>query len=149
MERKQDRLLEIYKLHSELVDGVSRRREGANRLYVSLHVGVVVFLAALLRFGSGTTPESYVLWGITALGFYLCASWMLVILSYQQLNREKFRVLRELEGHLPFQFFTKEWDPKSTGRKSNQYWKLTYAETTLPMLLIAFYMALAVVAFFR
>ena len=41
---EQDQLLEIYKLHAELADRVSQRREGANRLYVSLHVGLVVFL---------------------------------------------------------------------------------------------------------
>ncbi len=37
-DRDPDRteLLEIYKLHAELADRVSQRREGANRLYVSL-----------------------------------------------------------------------------------------------------------------
>ncbi len=45
--------LEMYKLHAELADRVSHRREGANRLYVSLLVGLMVFLAALIRFGVG------------------------------------------------------------------------------------------------
>ena len=45
-ESEQDRLLEIYKLHAGLADRVSQRREGANRLYVSLNVGLVIFLAA-------------------------------------------------------------------------------------------------------
>ena len=52
----KDQLLEIYKLHAELADRVSQRREGANRLHVSLLSGFLVFLAALLRFGSGEIP---------------------------------------------------------------------------------------------
>ena len=41
-DREQDQLLEIYKLHAELADRVSQRREGANRLFVGLHVGLVL-----------------------------------------------------------------------------------------------------------
>lgn len=54
----KDHLLEIYKLQAELADRVSQRREGANRLQVSLLSGFLVFLAALLWFGSGEIPTS-------------------------------------------------------------------------------------------
>ena len=50
---KRKELLEIYRLHADLADKVSQRREDANRLYVSLLVGLGVFVAALLRFGNG------------------------------------------------------------------------------------------------
>ena len=145
---EQDRLLEIYKLHAELADGVSRRREGANRLYVSLHVGLVVFLAALLRFGSGDTPEGLVLGIIALFGALLSVSWIVVIQSYKQLNHKKFRVLHDLEKLLPFQFFVSEWDPKSEGKKSNRYWKLTYVEKSLPFLFIILYLLVGVYSFF-
>ena len=131
---EQDRLLEIYKLHAELADRVSQRREGANRLYVSLHVGLVILLAALLRFGVGDASEPLVLGAIGLLGVLLSVSWIGVIRSYRQLNTEKFRVLHELERKLPFQFFILEWDPDSTGRKSNRYWKLTDVEVSLPVI---------------
>ena len=129
-----DHLLEIYKLHSELANQVSQRREGANRLYVSLLVALVVFLAALLRFGGNEIPERLVFGVCGGIGVLLSLSWFLVIRSYKQLNSEKFRVLHELEARLPFQFFVEEWDPKKKGEKSNLYRQLTSVEVSLPLI---------------
>ena len=50
---ESDQILEIYRLHAELADRVSQRRERANRLFVILLVGLLVFLAAMLRSGAG------------------------------------------------------------------------------------------------
>ena len=141
---EQDQLLDIYKLHAELADRVSQRREGANRLYVSLHVGLVVFIAALLRFGFGDAPERLVLGTVGGVGALLSVSWFVVIRSYRQLNTEKFRVLHELEKRLPYQFFALEWDPEAKGEKSNRYWKLTHVEVTLPVIFFAMFLALIV-----
>ena len=146
---EQDRLLEIYKLHAELADRVSQRREGANRIYVSLHVGLVVFIAALLRFGFGDAPESLVLGTIGGVGALLSVSWFVVIRSYRQLNTEKFRVLHDLEKQLPYQFFTLEWDPQSKGRKRNRYWKLTHVEVTLPVIFCGMFLALIAYSIFN
>ena len=145
----QNQQLEIYKLHAELADRVSQRREGANRLYVSLQVGLVVFLAALLRFGFGDLSERLVLCTIGILGALLSISWIFVIRSYGQLNDEKFRVLRNLEEKLPFQFFTPEWDPLSEGKKSNRYLKLTYVEVSLPVIYLLLFLGVVVYSFCR
>lgn len=141
---EQDQLLDIYKLNAELADRVSQRREGANRLYVSLHVGLVVFIAALLRFGFGDAPERLVLTTIGGVGALLSVSWLVVIRSYRQLDTEKFRVLHELEKRLPYQFFTLEWNPEAERGKSNRYWKLTHVEVTLPFIFFAMFLALIV-----
>ena len=71
---RQTELLEIYKLHAELADRVSQRREGANRLYVSLLVGLMVFLGALLRFGAGCVPVGIILFTAGAIGSLLSVS---------------------------------------------------------------------------
>ena len=141
---EQNERLEIYKLHTELADRVSQRREGANRLYVSLLVGLVVFLAALLRFGIGDAPERLVLCTVGVFGALLSVSWFVVIQSYRQLNREKIRVLHELEKQLVYQFFTLEWDPKAEGKKSNRYRKLTDVEVTLPVIFGVMFVGLIV-----
>ena len=146
---EQNERLEIYKLHAELADRVSQRREGANRLYVSLLVGLVVFLAALLRFGTKDTPEQLALGAIGLFGFLLSVSWLGVLHSYRQLNSEKFRVLHELEKEIAFPFFTKEWDPESEGGKSNRYWRLTKAEWSLPIVFGLLFLGLLVYSFFR
>ena len=151
MTETEDRveLLEIYKLHSELADRVSQRREGANRLYVSLITGLVVFLAALVRFGIGDTPQGLVLCAVGLLGAVISASWCVVIISHRQLNSAKFRVLHELEKHLAFQFFTLEWDPVSKGAKSNRYWKLTTVEIVLPGICFLLFLGLVGYSFCR
>ncbi len=147
-DREQYQLLEIYKLHTELADRVSQRREGANRLFVSLHVGLVAFLAILMRFGFGEAPDRLVLGIVGILGVLLSISWFVVIRSYRQLNTEKFRVLHDLEKQLPYQFFTLEWDPQAKNRKSNRYWKLTYVEMTLPVIFILLFLALVAYSIF-
>ena len=92
---RQSELLELYKLHAELADRVSQRREGANKLYVSLLVGLVVFVAALLRFGTESGSANTVLFCTGVLGMLLSASWYIVIRSYRQLNSGKFRTLSD------------------------------------------------------
>ena len=146
---EQNERLEIYKLHAELTDRVSQRREGANRLYVSLLVGLVVFLAALLRFGTGDVSEQLVLSAIGLFGVLLSVSWFVVLRSYRQLNSEKFRVLHELEKDIAFPFFTKEWDPGSEGSKSNRYWRLTKVEVTLPVIFGLLFLGIAFYSFFQ
>ncbi len=72
-EDKQKELLEIYKLHAELADRVSQRREEANRLYVSLLAAVLVLLAAFLRYGAGAVPVRGILIAGGVLGASLSA----------------------------------------------------------------------------
>ena len=145
--RKQE-LLEIYKLHAELADRVSQRREGANRLYVSLLLGLVVFLAALLRFGTGgTTPIGVFLGAAGMLGMMLSLSWYVVIRSYRQLNDGKFKALHELEEKLDYSFFRREWELLGEGKQPSRYWKLTNVEIGLPCIFFALFLGVFWYAF--
>ena len=132
----QKALLEIYKLHSELADRVSQRREGANRLYVTLLVGLLAFLGTLLRVESNGIPLDAILPLGGIIGIFLAGSWYVIIRSYRQLNTGKFRALRELESQLPYQFFQREWDLLGEGRDVSKYWKLTVVETVLPIIFV-------------
>lgn len=142
----RDQLIEIYRLHVELADRVSQRREGANRLHVSLLVALFAFLAALLRFDLGNAPENLVLGILGAVGVLVSLSWFLVIRSYRQLNSEKFRVLHDLEERLPYQFFKREWDPQAKGGKSNRYLRLTHVEAIMPLVFGAVFLSLITLA---
>ena len=125
-------LLEIYKLHAELADRVSQRREGANRLYVSLLVGLALFLGLLFSFGVEGFPISILFQAAGIIGAVLSISWYIVIRSYRQLNSGKFAALHELEDKLAFPFFKREWELLGQGSKLSRYWKLTIVETALP-----------------
>ena len=128
---KQSELLEIYKLHAELADRVSRRREGANKFYAGLITAVL--LAAFLGYGAAAIPVKAILTAGGVLGALLSVSWYIVIRSYRQLNAGKFDALHELEEKLAYPFFKREWELLEEGRNRSRYWKLTVVETGLPI----------------
>ena len=139
-------LLGLYKLHAELADRVSQRRELANRLYVSLLTGFLVFLAAVLRFGTDQILGWIIALAGGFMGLSLSFSWFIVIRSYRQLNSAKFAVLHELEEDLSFPFFKKEWDCVKQGKDWKKYAKLTTVETIMPIIFAIFFLILIVAA---
>ena len=148
MDENRRELLEIYKLHAELADRVSQRREGANRLFVSLLTGTLIFLVALLRYGAETMPVGAILTAISIFGIFLSAAWYIIIRSYRQLNSGKFAALHELEEKLAYPFFKREWELLEEGKSRSRYWKLTVVETFLPVIFALLYLALIII-FFR
>ena len=147
MDENREELLEIYKLHAELADRVSQRREGANRLYVSLLTGILIFLAAFLRYGTGIVPVWVILLASGILGILLSVSWFVVIRSYRQLNTGKFKPLHELEEQLAYPFFKREWELLEEGESINKYWKLTVVETFLPAIFCFLFFILIGISF--
>ena len=147
-DRERTELLEIYKLHAELADRVSQRREGANRLYVSLLAGLAAFLAVLIRFGVGDLPVRVVLVAVGVAGAALSVSWYVVLRSYRQLTGGKFLALHELEDRLSYPFFRHEWDLLGEGRDRSRYWRLTIVEVGLPCIFLALFVALVAFSFF-
>ena len=100
MDTAKQELLEIYRLHAELADKMSQRREGANRLYVSLITAFLIFLVASSRFWPEAAFMPVVLVGGGIFGILLSVSWLIAIRSYRQLNSAKFKLLLELEEKL-------------------------------------------------
>lgn len=143
----RNELLEIYKLHAELADRVSQRREGVHRLYVSVLAGMVTFLAVSIRFRIGDMPSDMMLGLAGVFGAFLSLSWFAVLRSYRQLNSGKFKTLCDLETKLSYQFFTTEWDLLDKGINRNMYWKITIVETGLPWIFFALFVALIILSF--
>ena len=131
---KRNELLEIYKLHADLADKVSQRREGTNRIYVSLLVGLAVFVSTLFWLGNGNDYDKPILVSAGVIGTSLSVSWYVVIRSYRQLNTGKFLALHELEEKLAYPFFKREWELLDEGKILSRYWKLTNVETGLPLI---------------
>ena len=146
---EQAERVEIYKLHAELADRVSRRREAANRLYVSLLVGLMVFLGALLRFGANDAPVRIILSAAGGIGVLLSISWYVVIRSYRQLNTGKFKALHELEQELAYPFFKREWELLAQGGDWRRYWRLTTVEVALPIIFFVLFGGLVVTSFLQ
>lgn len=154
MDEKKQELLEIYKLHADLADRVSQRRDSANRLYVGLLTGIILLTGISLLIGMLFAPRSFrwftegagadltLTWIvpiISSLGIILSVSWFVVIRSYRQLNTGKFKMLHELEDKIAYPAFRREWEILEQGENKNKYWKLTKVETFLPIVFGLFF----------
>ena len=102
MDNKQE-LLEIYKLHAELADSVSKQRATANRFYILVLSGLAVLFSTFLQRKNGV-PFGWVMVGFGAFGMLLASAWFVVIRSYCQLDSGKFQVLLALEENSPTHF---------------------------------------------
>lgn len=143
MDEKQE-LLEIYKLHAELADSVSRQRSTANRFYMLVLSGLAVLFSAFLQRENGV-PLGWLMVGFGIFGMFLASAWYIVIRSYRQLNSGKFKALHELEEKLAYPFFKREWDLLAEGRDQKTYWRLTVVETFVPTIFFICFAALLVI----
>ena len=125
-------LLEIYKLHAELTERVAERRHASSRLYVSLLVGLTVFVGALLRLGDDPSQHGAVFIAVGVVAFLLALSWERSLRSYAQLSSGKFKALLALEAELAWAFYQCEWRHLGEGKDPRRYTELTQVERTLP-----------------
>ena len=146
MDEKQE-LLEIYKLHAELADSVSKQRGTANRFYMLVLSGLAVLFSAFLQRKNGV-PLAGLMVGFGIFGGLLAAAWYIVVRSYRQLNTGKFKALHELEEKLAYPFFKREWDLLAEGTERKTYWRLTIVETFVPVIFFICFAALLVIGIY-
>ena len=132
----RNELLEIYKLHSELADRLNQRRDGTNRLYVSLFVGLTGLLVALSRFGGNDASLAMGLRAVGIAGVWLSTSWYAVIRSYRYVDTDRHQVLRELEQRLAYPFLTREQELRSGSDPRSRCFEPTVVEVVLPRLFV-------------
>lgn len=100
-------LLEMYKLHTEMADRVSHRRDMMNRLYTTANLALIVLLSKLY-IDQDINLTLAVVFSVLGMGFSFV--WGLNIVSYQQLNSAKFEALDLLEKELPMAFYKIEFE---------------------------------------
>lgn len=132
MDDKQE-LLEIYKLHAQLADSVSKQRATANRFYMLVFSGLAVLFSTFLQRKNGVLP-GWLMVGFGLFGMLLASAWYIVIRSYRQLNTAKFEALHELEEKLAYPFSKREWDLLGKGTDRKTYQQLTIVESRVPIL---------------
>jgi hypothetical protein len=137
-------LLEQYKLYVEMADRISNRRAQTNRFYISLLSGLLALLSIIVGRNIFSDFQTIMFSVISVLGLTLCALWNINIRSYRQLNSGKFKVVHEMEQHLPFPCYSREWEILGEGEKSKKYLQLTRVEQYVPFLLSIPYMLLLV-----
>jgi hypothetical protein len=127
---EKEELLELYKIHIEMIDRISQRRGVSNQFYTS----VISALLGIITFSIDKIKEyKLICTSIALLGFFICIIWIASIHSYKQLNSAKFKVLYKIEEKLVFQFYREEW---FILKNNNKYETLTYWEKLSPIVLV-------------
>ena len=79
-------------------------------------------------------------------GVLVSLTWYRIIASYRNLNSVKFRVIHEIEQHLPAALYEYEWYKAEEGR-GKAYRPLTHLELWVPIIFMALYVLLVILGF--
>jgi hypothetical protein len=89
---------DLYMLAVEMADRMSARRGTANGFFLTVNTGLVALV--------GSTNLR---WYVAVAGIVFSATWWLLLRSYRRLNQAKFKVILEMEEHLPRKVFGDEY----------------------------------------
>lgn len=143
-EKFHEHLLEQYKLYVEMADRISNRRGQTNRFYISLLSGLLALLSIVVGRHIFSDFQTVVFIIVAILGLALCILWNINIRSHRQLNSGKFKVIHEMEQHLPFPCYDKEWEILGEGKGGKKYLQLTRVEQYVPFILAIPYLLLLI-----
>ncbi len=108
---------------------ISQRRHQANQFFSTINT--------LLLMASGFIPGKEIAfnWPIALAGGLLCLIWKHMIDGYSSLNGAKFRVILEMEEHLPAATYKTEWKYLQQAKVST----LSSVESKVPWLFMGAY----------
>lgn len=133
-------LFEQYKLYVQSAEKISERRVSANNYLLTVNA----FLVTLYGLLAGSPNRGA--WGVLlpVAGVLVSLTWHRIITSYRDLNTVKFKVIHELEQHMPAAVYDYEWHKAEEGR-GKAYHPLTHLERWVPIIFMLLYVLLAVV----
>jgi len=139
----QDHVLEQYKLYVDSSQRVSEKRISTGNFLLAVNSSL------LTAFGIASTLHigGHWLLIIPLAGLLVSLTWYSMVKSYKDLNTAKFRVIHELEDHLPAALFRYEWHACDHGRGA-AYKPITHLERWIPSIFALVYLALGFFGWF-
>lgn len=130
-EKFQDHCLEIYKMYVEATNQISDRRQAANSFFLSINTAIVGLVGYVQSDSSRKTFLLFYLL-ISIAGMLISYTWYRLILSYQQINSGKFKVIHLIEEELPLSPYDAEWETLGRGDNPKKYLPFTQIEIIVP-----------------
>ncbi|MCI0363061.1 MAG: hypothetical protein L0219_04220 [Phycisphaerales bacterium] len=129
-----------YTHYVESAEKISERRVVANNYLLTVNALLVTL------YGVIAASKYHTYWTILVpvAGLLVAVTWHRIITSYRGLNTVKFKVIHELEQHMPAAIYDYEWDTAQRG-KGKVYHPLSHLEQWIPLVFIILYIVLAVV----
>lgn len=126
----QENLLAQWQTCVEMANSVSERRDTMNNLFVTLNIAII----------AATT----FVWDIKTIslsiaGIVICAVWLMFLRNFRLLNAEKYKVITQIEDHLPVKAFANEWKGI---KQNNKYIEATKLERVFPIVFTIAYIAI-------
>ena len=135
-------LLEQYKIYVQSAENVSARRVASSRYLLTLNVA----LATLYGLQSEGFVHSYWTILVPILGILVSWIWYQIIKSHRDLNAVKFKIIHQLEQHLPVALYINEWQLAGEGR-GKSYSAVTRIEQWIPLVFLALHMIFLISVF--
>lgn len=133
-------LFEQYKHYVESAEKISERRVSANNYLLTVNA----FLVTLYGLVAASKFSSFWIVLVPVAGLLVSLTWCRIITSYRDLNTVKFKVIHELEKHMPAALYGYEWKKAEKGR-GKTYHPLSHLERWVPIVFMALYVLLAIV----
>lgn len=133
-------LFEQYKLYVESAEKNSERRISANNYLLTVNA----FLVTLYSLLAASQYKSWWTVLVPVAGILVSFTWHQIITSYRDLNTVKFKVIHELETHMPAALYKYEWQKAEAGR-GKAYHPLSHLERWIPIVFMVLYVLLAIV----
>lgn len=133
--------LDQYKAYLADLGNVGSRYATANGFYLSV-ISALLGILALTESTKllGTVPRS-TLWVVCLFASVICIVWTRTLAFYRRLFSAKFRVINQLEAHLPHTCYSNEYQFLQSKGATN----LLNIDRFAPILMMLFFIALAIV----
>lgn len=142
-EKYGEHLFEQYKLFVESAEKISDRRQRANNYFITINTALISFLS--LSFRVQIIEEFKWIKSLLALvGIIICIIFWFLIRAYKQLNTGKFKVIHEIEQHLPLAPYGYEWEILEKGEDKSVYYPFSHIELLIPWVFGIIYVVLGI-----
>lgn len=133
-------LFEQYKHYVDSAQKVSERRVSANNYLLTVNA----FLVTVYGLVAASQYRTYWTALVPVAGLLVSVTWFRIITSYRDLNTVKFKVIHELEQHMPASPYDYEWKKAEEGR-GKAYHPVSHLERWVPISFMVLYVLLGVV----
>ena len=132
-------LFEQYRLYVASAEKISERRDSANNYLLTINTALVTLYGLLV-----TSPyRNYWTVLVPIAGVLISLTWHRTVTSYRDLNTVKFKVIHELEQHMPAALYAYEWQKAGEGR-GKAYHPLSHLERWIPIIFMILYIVLGI-----
>ena len=132
----KEHLLAQYNLAVEMADRISQRRYNTNNYFLAINSFLASLSGVYELVGETKIPVAVI---VPFIGVVVCLIWFVILNSFKSLNEKKFKVIQELEKHLPAYLYTYEWNLL---KKDSRHKPFSTIETWIPFTFMLLYLYL-------